>query len=84
MKMAVFQRVVIFIAVVIHFSESQNDFAKLPESYKKGVRLAEMQVNSHTSVQTHFLFFKSLAKSSIEVSILLYGVYLIFFFNHCI
>lgn len=70
--MAVFPRVVFFFAVVFHFSEAQNDFAKLPEAYKKGVTLTETQVNSHNSVQNHFLFFKSLEQSSVEVSILIY------------
>lgn len=60
-----------FIAVVLfYFSEAQNEFTKLPESYRKGVRLAEKQVNSHNGVQHHFLFFKSLKQSNIKVTIL--------------
>lgn len=76
--MAVLPRVVFFIAVVIfHFSEAQNEFAKLPESYRKGVRLAEKQVNSHNAVQYHFLFFKSLKQSSIEA-----GFNVNYFYHH--
>lgn len=79
LKMAVSPHVVFFIAVVLfHFSEAQNEFTNLPESYRKGVRLAEKQINSHNGVQHHFLFFKSLKQSSIEVSIF----YHIYFFSN--
>ncbi|TSK98382.1 Histone-lysine N-methyltransferase SETD1A [Bagarius yarrelli] len=75
--MAVLLHVVFFVAVVFHVSEAQNDFAKLPESYRKGVKLAELQVNSHNGVQNHFLFFKSLAQSSIEI-----GFNVNYFYHH--
>ncbi|KAB5533168.1 hypothetical protein PHYPO_G00128710 [Pangasianodon hypophthalmus] len=76
--MAVLPRVIFFIAVVLfNFSEAQNEFAKLAESYKKGVRLAETQVNSHNGVQHHFLFFKSLSQSSIEA-----GFNVNYFYHH--
>ncbi|KAF7691735.1 hypothetical protein HF521_010702 [Silurus meridionalis] len=76
--MAVLPRVLFFIAVVIlHFSEAQNEFGKLPESYRKGVKLAEEQVNSHNGVQNHFLFFKSLEHSSIEA-----GFNVNYFYHH--
>ncbi|KAK2814948.1 hypothetical protein Q7C36_023214 [Tachysurus vachellii] len=75
--MAVLPYVVVFVAVAFHFSAAQNDFSKLPESYKKGVILAEAQVNSYTGVQTHFLFFKSLAQSSIEA-----GFNVNYFYHH--
>ncbi|KAI5092144.1 hypothetical protein C0J45_17775, partial [Silurus meridionalis] len=78
LKMAVLPRVLFFIAVVIlHFSEAQNEFGKLPESYRKGVKLAEEQVNSHNGVQNHFLFFKSLEHSSIEA-----GFNVNYFYHH--
>ncbi|KAL6462960.1 hypothetical protein MHYP_G00293820 [Metynnis hypsauchen] len=64
--MAVSVRAVFFIAAFFLGSEAQNDFSKLPESFKKGVELALQQVNSHTVLQHHFLFFKSVEKSSIE------------------
>ncbi|KAI4880447.1 hypothetical protein NFI96_011282 [Prochilodus magdalenae] len=65
--MAVLLNVVFLVtAFFLCSSEAQNDFSKLPESFKKGVELAVEQVNSHTGVQSHFLFFKSIEKSSIE------------------
>lgn len=74
--MAMLPRVVFIVAVVLfYFSEAQNEFTKLPESYRKSVKLAEKQVNSHNGVQHHFLFFKSLKQSTIEVSILFFKTY---------
>uniref|UniRef100_A0A3B4D2E3 Retinoic acid receptor responder protein 2 n=1 Tax=Pygocentrus nattereri TaxID=42514 RepID=A0A3B4D2E3_PYGNA len=57
---------VFFVAAFFLGSEAQSDFGKLPESFKKGVELAVEQVNSHSGLQHHFLFFKSIEKSSIE------------------
>ena len=39
----------------------------LHETYKKGVDLALDQLNSHAGINHHFLFFKSLSKSDIQV-----------------
>ncbi|XP_007260180.2 uncharacterized protein LOC103040706 [Astyanax mexicanus] len=47
-------------------SEAQTDFDKLPESHRKGIELAVNQINSHRTIQQHFLFFKSLEKSDID------------------
>ncbi|XP_051970059.1 uncharacterized protein zgc:195173 [Xyrauchen texanus] len=47
-------------------SEAQNDFSELPVNFKKGVELALQQVNSHTGIKSHFLFFKSLDKSDLD------------------
>uniref|UniRef100_A0AAY5F4I8 Retinoic acid receptor responder protein 2 n=1 Tax=Electrophorus electricus TaxID=8005 RepID=A0AAY5F4I8_ELEEL len=52
--------------VLLSSTEGQNDFSKLPDLYKTGVELALKQVNSHASVQQHFLFFKSLSKSDVD------------------
>ena len=39
----------------------------LHETYKKGVDLTLEQLNSHVGINHHFLFFKSLSKSDIQV-----------------
>ncbi|KPP56419.1 hypothetical protein Z043_125963, partial [Scleropages formosus] len=46
--------------------EGQTAYNELGESYKKGVDLALQQVNSHSKIQHHFFFFKSLIKSELE------------------
>lgn len=63
-----FLLVVVLSAGVLGSSEAQKDFRDLPESYRRGAELALQQVNSHKNVQNHFLFFKSLLKSDIDVS----------------
>lgn len=73
LRMAVLPQVVCFIVVVLfNYSQAQNEFMNLSEFYKKGVTLAEKQVNSHNAVQHHFLFFKSQKQSTIEVSMLFF------------
>jgi len=53
--------------VFLTSAEAQSSFSKLTDSYKKGVELALQNVNAHEGVQQHFLFFKSIQKSQIEV-----------------
>lgn len=53
--------------VLLSSIEAQEAYSKLPDKYRKGVDLALQQLNSHSGVQHHFLFFKSLLKSDIEV-----------------
>ncbi|KAM9436258.1 uncharacterized protein Hap1MRO34_000754 [Clarias gariepinus] len=76
--MAVLPQVVCFIVVVLfNYSQAQNEFMNLSEFYKKGVTLAEKQVNSHNAVQHHFLFFKSQKQSTIEA-----GFNVNYFYHH--
>ncbi|KAF4075785.1 hypothetical protein AMELA_G00222800 [Ameiurus melas] len=44
----------------------QAELNKLPNGYKAGAELAVEQVNTHTGVQQHFLFFRSLTKSEVD------------------
>lgn len=53
--------------VFLTSAEAQSSFSKLPDTYKKGVELAVQNVNAHEGVQQHFLFFKTIEKSQIEV-----------------
>ncbi|XP_043082697.1 uncharacterized protein si:ch1073-406l10.2 [Puntigrus tetrazona] len=52
--------------VLLSSVEAQSSFSKLPESYKKGVELAEQKVNAHEGVHHHFLYFKTIQQSQIE------------------
>lgn len=49
-------------------AEAQEAYSNLPDPYKKGVDLALEKLNSHVGIQHHFLFFRSITKSDIEVS----------------
>lgn len=52
---------------LLYSAKAQDPYNGLPDSYKKGVDLALEQLNSHTGVQHHFRFLRSLEKSLIEV-----------------
>lgn len=68
--MAVFLLLILVSAgVFLDMSEAQEDLNKLPDNYRKGVELALEQLNSHQTIKSVFLFFKSLDKSDIDVSI---------------
>lgn len=68
--MAVFLLLVLVSAgVFLDMSEAQEDLNKLPDNYRKGVELSLEQLNSHQTIKSVFLFFKSLDKSDIDVSI---------------
>ncbi|XP_010883813.1 uncharacterized protein LOC105019373 [Esox lucius] len=54
------------VGVMLSSTEAQKAYNKLPENYRKGVDLALQQLNSHSAVQQHFLFFESIQKSDIE------------------
>uniref|UniRef100_A0A673CU82 Retinoic acid receptor responder protein 2 n=1 Tax=Sphaeramia orbicularis TaxID=375764 RepID=A0A673CU82_9TELE len=47
-------------------ADSQEAYNTLPETYRKGVDLALEKLSSHTGIQHHFLFFRSITKSHIE------------------
>ncbi|KAG7455371.1 hypothetical protein MATL_G00255960 [Megalops atlanticus] len=50
----------------VALAEGQAAYDQLPDLYKTGVDLALQQLNSHSSIQHYFLFFKSLSKSDVE------------------
>ncbi|KAL1006894.1 hypothetical protein UPYG_G00078590 [Umbra pygmaea] len=52
--------------VLLCSPEAQGAYSKLSDNYRKGVNLALEQLSSHSGVQHHFLFFRSLLKSEIE------------------
>ncbi|CAB1340639.1 unnamed protein product [Coregonus sp. 'balchen'] len=52
--------------VLLSSTEAQEAYSKLPDNYRKGVDLSLQQLNSHSGVKHHFLFFKTLLKSDIE------------------
>lgn len=69
--MAVFLFLVLVSAgVFLDTTEAQEDLSKLPDNYRKGVELAVEQVNSYKTIKSVFLFFKSVHKSDIDVSII--------------
>ncbi|KAG7526517.1 hypothetical protein JOB18_041264 [Solea senegalensis] len=47
-------------------SNANNAYNKLSDTYRQGVDLALEQLSSHTGIQHHFLFLKSLVRSDIE------------------
>lgn len=68
--MSVFLLLVLVSAgVFLDTSEAQEDLNKLSGNYRKGVELAVEQINSHQTIKIVFLFFKSLDKSDLDVSI---------------
>ena len=66
--MAFLLTVLLLAAGVLSCTEAQEAYSKLSEPYKKGVDLALQQLNNHSAIQHHFLFFKSLYKSDVYVS----------------
>lgn len=52
---------------VLYSARAQVSSRALPDDYKKGVDLALEQLNSHPGVQLNFRFWRSVAKSDIEV-----------------
>lgn len=49
-------------------SEAREAYSELPGSYQRGVDLALEQLGAHAGIQHHFLYFRSILKSDIEVS----------------
>ncbi len=45
----------------------ENAYNALSEAFKRGVDLAQEKLNSHAGIQHHFLFFRSLRQSDIQV-----------------
>lgn len=48
-------------------ANAKDAYNKLPETYRKGVDLAVERLNSHSGIQHHFLFYRSIAQSDTEV-----------------
>ncbi len=66
-KMAVLLLLLFSVGAVFFSSNAQEAYNKLPDTYRKGVDLALEKLNSHAGIQHHFLFFRSISKSDIEV-----------------
>lgn len=61
--------VLVSAGVFLDTTEAQEDLSKLSDNYRKGVELAVKQINSHQTIKSTFLFFKTVEKSDIDVSI---------------
>lgn len=57
------------VGAVLSWVGAEDAYARLPESYRKGVDLALGQLSSHAGVQHHFRFLRSLEKTEIEVKL---------------
>ncbi|KAL1006895.1 hypothetical protein UPYG_G00078600 [Umbra pygmaea] len=66
--------------VLMSSTDAQEAYTKLPDIYRKGVNLALDKLNSHSGVQHHFLFFKSLqdydTESGFDVHYIYHNFYL--------
>ena len=47
--------------------DAQAAYNQLPDNYKKGVDMALEQINTYSSIQHHFNYFRDLKKSDIQV-----------------
>lgn len=63
-----------FGALLSSSNSQENNYNKLSESYKKGVDLALQKLHSHTGIQHHFVFLRSLLKSDIQVAHSLFSI----------
>lgn len=59
----------LYVGSVLFLVGAQDAYTRLPESFKSGVDLALEQLNSHSVVQHHFRFLRTLEKSEIEVKL---------------
>ncbi|XP_077592625.1 uncharacterized protein LOC144209931 [Stigmatopora nigra] len=57
--------------------DAQEAYEKLDETFKKGVNLSLEKLNEHSSIQNHFLFFRSVTKSNVEA-----GFDVVFIYHH--
>uniref|UniRef100_A0A8C6U4R9 Retinoic acid receptor responder protein 2 n=1 Tax=Neogobius melanostomus TaxID=47308 RepID=A0A8C6U4R9_9GOBI len=64
--MALFWLVLLSVQALVLSSHGHDAYNHLPEDYKKGVNLALAKLSTHSGVQHHFLFFRSITKSDIE------------------
>ncbi|KAF6720567.1 hypothetical protein FQA47_009081 [Oryzias melastigma] len=55
------------LAVLFLGSDAQESYNELPEILRKGVDLALTSVNNHSSIQQHFLFFKTVSQTNDEL-----------------
>ena len=55
------------VGALLLVSDAQEAYDKLPQAYRAGVDLALEKLNSHAGIQHHFLYFRSITKSDIEV-----------------
>lgn len=54
-------------ALLSSSNAEENNYNRLNQSFKKGVDLALEKLNSHAGIQHHFVFFRSLLLSDIQV-----------------
>lgn len=66
-KMAALMLLLLSVGALFVSSNTQEAYNNLPETYRKGVDLALEKLSSHAGIQHHFLFFRSITKSDIEV-----------------
>lgn len=56
------------VGALLPSSEAQrNAYSELSQSLKRGVDLALEKLHSHTAIQQHFVFLRSLSTSDIQV-----------------
>ena len=48
-------------------AQASDEYRRLDQNNRAGVDLVVEQLHAHAGVQTHFLFFRSVEKSDIEV-----------------
>lgn len=69
-KMAALLLLLFSVGALFFSSNAQEAYNNLPETYRKGVDLALEKLNSHAGIQHHFLYFRSITKSDIQVQYL--------------
>lgn len=62
-------------AAVLYSAEAWQPYNGLPEIYKKGVNLVRQELTTHSKIQHHYLFLKTVDKLETEVSIFLVWVF---------
>ncbi|XP_068604276.1 retinoic acid receptor responder protein 2-like [Brachionichthys hirsutus] len=53
-------------ALIFSGNSQENNYDRLPETFRNGVDLALEKLHSHARIQHHFLFFKSVLQSDME------------------
>ena len=65
--MCVLLWVVLAIGVLLCPAQAIDGYSQLDQSSRAGVDLVVQQLHAHVGVHAHFLFFRSVEKSDIEV-----------------
>ena len=65
--MCVLLWVVLVVGVLLCPTQASDEYSRLDQNDRAGVDLVVEQLHAHVGVQTHFLFFRSVDKSDIEV-----------------